>query len=345
MKKVGILTGGGDCPGLNPVIRAVTRKLSNNGYQVLGFLEGWRGILTGNYIELNWNNTDNILDQGGTILGSSRTNPYKDEAKDLPQLKKVWEDIGLEALIAVGGDDTLGVATKLYENEGLNVVGCPKTIDNDLNATDFTFGFDTSVNAALDCIDRLITTTRSHRRVAVVECMGRTAGWITAFVGIASGADVVLVPEKPFDIDEVCATLLKNRKRGKEFNLVVVSEGASFSNDEGAVTQDQSVDAFGHAKLGGIGKRLAKIIEEKTGFEVREQILGHIQRGGHPSAFDRVLGTRYGLKTAQLVLDGHFGQMSALQGNSITSVPLKEATGTLKLLSEDFMEVFEEFTK
>lgn len=336
MKTVGILTGGGDCPGLNQVIRGATRSLDGAGWTVLGMSCGWRGMLTGEHTVLTRESTDALIDQGGTILGSSRTNPYKDEAKDVPQLKEVWQRLGLDALIAIGGDDTLGVATKLYEKEKLNVVGCPKTIDNDLSATDFTFGFDTSANAAMECIDRLITTTRSHRRVCVVECMGRHAGWITAWAGMASGADVVLVPEKPFDLDEVCATLKRNRERGKLFNLVVVSEGANLKEGE-LVTQDGTVDAFGHVKLGGVGKSLADAIEERTGYEVRHQILGHIQRGGSPTAFDRVLGTRFGLEAARLVESGQWGQMVALQGNRILGVPLAQATGTLKVLTEDVL--------
>ncbi|MGE4157830.1 MAG: 6-phosphofructokinase [Planctomycetota bacterium] len=342
MKKVGILTGGGDCPGLNAVIRGVTRKLNSAGVDVIGLMEGWRGMLTGDSIPLDWSNTDDIVGEGGTILGSSRTNPYKNEVRDIPQLKKIWGELELDALVAIGGDDTLGVATKLYHKENLRVVGCPKTIDNDLSSTDYTFGFDTSINAAMECIDRLVTTTRSHRRVCVVECMGRHAGWITAYAGMASGADVVLVPEKPFDLDVVCEILKKNRDRGKLYNLVVVSEGATFSKND-FVTQDAQVDDFGHVKLGGVGKALAGMIAKRTGWEVREQVLGHLQRGGAPTAADRVLGTRFGLKAASLVLDGDFGKMVALRGSSIVAVPLKEATGTLKILTQDVLEDLDAF--
>ena len=334
--KIGILTGGGDCPGLNPVIRAVTRKAIHDGDLVVGIKHGWKGMLDKEFIDLDLRSVSGILHRGGTILGTSRTNPYKEDG-GAEAVKKNFKEMGLDALIAIGGEDTLGVATKLFK-EGLNTVGVPKTIDNDLSATDFTFGFDTAVNIVMDCIDRLHTTAESHNRIMVVEVMGRHAGWIAAYSGIAGGADYILVPELPIDVEEVCASLKKRHDLGKNFSIVVVAEGAAFK-DESLFTQEKKLDQFGHVRLGGIGHALGSIIEEKTGYETRVTVLGHIQRGGSPTAFDRVLGTRYGIKAYELVQSGKFGRMVSLKGNQIVDVPLEDATGELKTLDLKFYEM------
>ena len=333
--KIGILTGGGDCPGLNPVIRAVARTSIQNGDKVLGIKYGWKGLIDNDFEELTLQSVSGILPKGGTILGTSRTNPYKIE-NGPKTVKDNINKMGLDALIAVGGEDTLGVATKLYQ-EGVKVIGIPKTIDNDLNATDFTFGFDTAVNIVMDCIDRLHTTAESHNRIMVVEVMGRHAGWIATYAGIAGGADVILIPEKQIDINEVCNTINKRHQRGKNFSIVVVAEGATLQDQ--IVTQEQEVDAFGHVRLGGIGHVLGDLIEKKTGFETRVTVLGHIQRGGSPSAFDRVLGTRFGVKAVELVKASQWGKMVALKGNEIVAVDLSEATGTLKTVDEGLYNI------
>ena len=327
--KIGILTGGGDCPGLNSVIRAVVRKAMNNGDKVLGIRYGWKGLLEKDCLELVLFSVSGILPKGGTMLGTSRTNPYKREGGP-ERAKNNFKELGLDALIAIGGEDTLGVAHRLYE-EGLNVVGVPKTIDNDLSATDFTFGFDTAVNIVMECIDRLHTTAESHNRIMVVEVMGRHAGWIATYAGLAGGADVILIPELAIDLDEVCDSLRKRHQRGKNFSIVVVAEGAAFK-DVSLFTQEKKLDEFGHVKLGGIGHALAKLIEKRTGFETRVTVLGHIQRGGSPTAFDRILGTRYGVKAYDLVKEGKFGRMASLRGNEIIDVSLKEATTQLKTI-------------
>ena len=334
--KIGILTGGGDCPGLNPVIRAITRKAIHEGDEVIGIKYGWKGLLDKDNIELDLRAVSGILHRGGTILGTSRTNPYKKEG-GAELAKKNFKELGLDALITIGGEDTLGVATKLFD-EGLATVGVPKTIDNDLSATDFTFGFDTAINIVMECIDRLHTTAESHNRIMVVEVMGRHAGWIAAYAGIAGGADYILVPELAIDIEEVCASLKKRHKLGKNFSIVVVSEGAAFK-DENLFLQEKKLDQFGHVRLGGIGEALGKIIEEKTGFETRVTVLGHIQRGGSPTAFDRVLGTRYGIKAYELVKDGKFGRMASLRGSEIIDVPLTDATKELKTLDLKFYDM------
>jgi 6-phosphofructokinase 1 len=334
--KIGILTGGGDCPGLNSVIRAVVRKAINEKDEVMGIRYGWKGLLERDYFILNLDTVSGILPKGGTILGTSRTNPYKKE--NGPQIvKENFKELGLDALIAVGGEDTLGVANKLFK-EGLNIVGVPKTIDNDLEATDFTFGFDTAVNIVMECIDRLHTTAESHNRIMVVEVMGRHAGWIATYAGIAGGADYILIPEIPIDIDEVCDSIQKRHQRGKNFSIVVVAEGAFFK-DESLFVQEKKVDEFGHVRLGGIGHALGKIIEEKTGFETRVTVLGHIQRGGTPTAFDRVLGTRYGIKAYELVKEKKFGRMVSLRGNQVIEVPLEEATAQLKTVDLKLYEI------
>ena len=341
MARIGILTGGGDCPGLNAVIRAVVRKGVNRyGHAIVGYRDGWRGVLENRVTHLTPENTSGILHRGGTILGSSRTNPFKEE-QGVERVKESLSSERIDGLIAVGGEDTLGVADKLTA-EGINVVGVPKTIDNDLNATDFTFGFNTAVQICTDAIDRLHTTAESHNRVIVLEVMGRHAGWIATYAGIAGGADEILVPERPFNIDEVCEHIQHRHKRGATFSIVVVAEGAT--PEEGSETiQKADKDAFGHARLGGIGVMLEKEIEKRTGYETRVTILGHIQRGGTPTAFDRVLATRFGIAAIDAVSDGDYGKMVALQGTDIIRVPIGDAVGTLKTLDPTLYETAEVF--
>jgi len=338
--RVGILTGGGDCPGLNPVIRAVVRKAISEGYEVVGIKNGWKGILEKDTMPLDLNSVSGILPKGGTILGTSRTNPYKKE-NGVKKVKESFAALKLDVLVAVGGEDTLGVAAKLVK-DGLSVVGVPKTIDNDLLGTDFTFGFDTAVNIAMECIDRLHTTAESHHRIMVAEIMGRHAGWIATYAGIAGGADVILIPEIPIDINEVVATLKKRHGRGKTFSIVVVSEGAQFKEGD-MVTQEKCLDEFGHVRLGGIAQQLGELIEKKTGFETRVTILGHIQRGGSPTAFDRVLGTRFGVKAVELIKEKKFGRMVSLSGNKIVDVALEEALKGLKTVDLDLYKLSQVF--
>ncbi len=330
--RIGVLTGGGDCPGLNAVIRAVVRKgVRQHGFEFVGYRDGWRGPLEGVTMELGIEQCRGILPRGGTILGSSRTNPFKLD-NGVERIKENLASDGVDALVAIGGEDTLGVATKLADL-GVNVVGVPKTIDNDLSGTDFTFGFDTAVNIATEAIDRLHTTAESHHRVLVVEVMGRHAGWIALHSGIAGGANIVLIPEKPFDINEVCA-LIESRFESRYAPILVVSEGA-LPKDGGDMTLvSGDVDDFGHVRLGGIGDRFAQEIEKRTGKEARAVVLGHIQRGGTPTAFDRWLATRFGLQAIDAVADGDFGTMMALRGTDIVRVPLIEGTGQLKLVSD-----------
>jgi len=328
MVRIGILTGGGDCPGLNPVIRAVVRKALLAGYEIVGIKNGWKGLVQNDTMPLNIDTISGILPRGGTILGTSRTNPYKNEG-DLQKVKDNFKKLGLEALVAVGGEDTLGVASRLVKDGLSNIVGVPKTIDNDLSATDYTFGFDTALNVAMECIDRLHTTADSHHRVIVAEVMGRHAGWIALEAGIAGGADMILIPEIPINLNEVREVIKKRHQRGKIFSIVVVSEGAQLK-DKAMVTQEGKLDAFGHVRLGGIGEDLAAQIEKITGFETRVSVLGHIQRGGSPTAFDRVLGTRFGVRAVELIMDKKFGKMVALAGTKIIAVPLEEAVQALK---------------
>jgi 6-phosphofructokinase 1 len=335
------LTGGGDCPGLNAVIRAVVRKGVNRyGHAIVGYRDGWRGVLEGSVTQLSPDNTAGILHRGGTILGSSRTNPFKEERG----VERVRENLGaerIEALIAVGGEDTLGVANKLAA-EGINVVGVPKTIDNDLAATDFTFGFNTAVQICTDAIDRLHTTAESHNRVIVLEVMGRHAGWIATYAGIAGGADAILVPERPFDIDTVCEHIRHRHQKGRTFSIVVVAEGAT-PVDGGETEEQGKTDAFGHARLGGIGVTLENEIEARTGFETRVTILGHIQRGGTPTAFDRVLATRFGIAAIDAVEEKDYGKMVALQGTAIVRVSLSDGVDHLKTLDPELYETAEVF--
>ncbi|MCC3762098.1 6-phosphofructokinase [Glycomyces sp. TRM65418] len=324
--RIGVLTGGGDCPGLNAVIRAAVRKGTKEyGHEFVGFRYGWRGPIEGITQPLDWDTVENILDQGGTILHSSRTNPYKIEG-GVEAIKKNMAALGVDALIAIGGEDTLGVATKLTA-DGVNCVGVPKTIDNDLSGTDYTFGFDTAVNIATEAIDRLWTTADSHDRCIVVEIMGRHAGWMTLHAGMAGGANVVLIPEVAFDIEKV-ANFVKERKDAGKATIVAVSEGAHA--ETGMVLKDGEVDAFGHVKLGGVGDWVAKEIKERAEIETRAIILGHLQRGGTPTAFDRVLATRLGLEAAAAVNEGDFGKMMALQGTNVVRIPIHEGTDELK---------------
>ena len=343
MAKLGILTGGGDCPGLNPVIRAVVRKSLNEGYEIIGIKNGWMGLIENDTVKLNLDSVSGILPKGGTILGTSRTNPYKKEGA-LQKVKDNYRNLGLEALIAVGGEDTLGVASKLIKDNIItNIVGVPKTIDNDLSCTDYTFGFDTALNTAMECIDKLHTTAESHHRIIVVEVMGRHAGWIAIESGIAGGADIILIPEIPIDMDEVCNLIKKRHQRGKTFSIVVVAEGAQFK--EGTmVLQEQKLDEFGHVRLGGIGENVAKEIEKRTGYETRVSVLGHIQRGGTPTAFDRILGTRFGAKAVDLVINKKFARMVALSGFKIIDVPMEEAVAELKTVDREFYDITKIFS-
>jgi phosphofructokinase-like protein len=341
MSRIGILTGGGDCPGLNPVIRAVVRKAINIGHEIIGIKNGWKGLIENDTMPLSLEAVSGILPKGGTILGTSRTNPYKKEG-EVERLKDNYKKLGLDALIAVGGEDTLGVSNKLIKDGIPNIVGVPKTIDNDLSCTDYTFGFDTALNTATECIDRLHTTAESHHRIMVVEVMGRHAGWIAIESGIAGGADVILIPELPIDIEEVCAIIKKRHQRGKTFSIVVVAEGAQFKEGT-TVLQEKKLDEFGHVRLGGIGENLGKEIEKRTGYETRVSVLGHLQRGGTPTAFDRILGTRFGVKAVELVEKKKFGRMVALAGNKIVDVPIGDAVKELKTVDMELYEIAKVF--
>ena len=339
--RIGVLTGGGDCPGLNAVIRAVVRKGEGRyGHNLVGFRYGWRGVVECQTVDLTVGNTRGILHRGGTILGSSRTNPYKSD----DGVRRVLDTLDrerIDALIPIGGEDTLGVANKLRA-DGVNLVGVPKTIDNDLSATDFTFGFNTAVQIATDALDRLHTTAESHDRVMVVEVMGRHAGWIATYSGIAGGADIILVPEDPFDIGEVSERIEHRHRRGAGFSIVVVAEGAVPA--EGTMElQSGEVDEFGHVRLGGISNRIAEEIERRTGFETRVTILGHVLRGGTPTAYDRVLATRFGIEAIDAVHERDFGKMVALRGPDIVRVPLEEGVRELKTVDPKLYEVAEVF--
>jgi phosphofructokinase-like protein len=325
--RVGVLTGGGDCPGLNAVIRGVVRRgVQEYGYEFVGFRDGWKGPLEGLTMELGIEQVRGILPRGGTILGSSRTNLVKIEG-GIERTEENLEKLGIDALIAIGGEDTLGVATTLNEH-GFHVIGVPKTIDNDLSGTDYTFGFDTAVSIATEAIDRLHTTAESHHRILICEVMGRHAGWIALHSGMAGGANVILIPEVEFDLDEVVGWI-ESRFKASYAPIIVVAEGALPKGGQ-LVTKDQSLDSFGHVKLSGIGEWLAQQVEERTGHEARTTVLGHIQRGGTPTAFDRVLATRLGLNAITAVKDEAWGTMVALHGTDIVRVPLQEATGVLK---------------
>jgi len=336
VKRIGVLTGGGDCPGLNPVIRAITRRAILAGCEVLGIKNGWQGLIENAVVTLDLQSVSGILPKGGTILGTSRTNPYT-RPEDLRKLLANYKGLALDVLIAVGGEDTLGVAVKLM-NEGLKILGVPKTIDNDLSRTDYTFGFDTAVNIAMEAIDRLHTTAESHHRIMVIEVMGRHAGWIATCAGIAGGADVILIPEEPIDTEAVCEVIKKRHARGKDFSIIVVAEGAKF-RDGTLVAKEDKRDAFGHVRLGGIGHVLGGLVEERTGFETRVTVLGHIQRGGSPTAFDRILGTRFGVKAVELALAGEVGKMVSLQGNQVMAVPLDEEAVAMKTVDRELYTI------
>ena len=343
MARVGLLTGGGDCPGLNAVIRAAVRSgLARGEHSFLGFRHGWAGVLEDQAVELDIQSTVGILPRGGTILGTSRTNPFAEGEGGLEAIRATLERRGVDALIPIGGEDTLGVALVLHE-EGIPIVGVPKTIDNDLGGTDVTFGFQTAVQIVTDAIDRLHTTAESHNRVMVVEVMGRHAGWIATHAGIAGGADAILVPERPFDIEEVCAHLRRRHERGRSFSIVVVAEGATPREGTMQTLQGTATDAFGHPRLGGIGVTLEHEIEQRTGFQTRVTILGHVQRGGTPTAFDRVLATRFGVAAMYAVASGHFGKMVALQGARIAEVDLAQALSAPKLLDPELYATAELF--
>jgi len=333
--KVGILTGGGDCPGLNPAIRGVVFRGQDFGFECVGILEGWRGLVKGLYQPLTLADVEEIHYQGGTMLGSSRTNPFKKQ-EDLDAVLSNIKSAGFDAIIACGGEDTLGVAAGLYSKHGVPTVGVPKTMDNDLNLTDFTFGFDSAASVGMEALDRLRDTARSHRRVMVLEVMGRHAGWVALYVGFAGGADWITLPEEPLDLDAMCNHLKEVRARGKKYALVVASEGTDIPM-EGA---EKTVDAFGHVNLGNrnVGEFLAAEIEQRVGWETRSAVVGHVHRGGSPTLFDRVLGQRVGIKAAEMVRDKEFGKMAALQGAEIVAVDIVEATRTLKTVPQSLID-------
>lgn len=339
-KRVGVLTGGGDCPGLNPAIRGCVMRLLDFGIESVGLLEGWKGLIEGNTCSLGLKEVESIIDKGGTIIGTSRTNPYKKEGGIDKCLENI-KSLKLDAIVVMGGEDTLGVATKLYKEKKVSVVGVPKTMDNDLSVTDYTFGFDTSVTIACDAARRLIDTGTSHRRIMVLEVMGRHAGWVSLFTGIASGADWILLPEKEAELEKMYEHLKKVHPR-KKYALVIVSEGSKIP---GKKSGKEELDEFGHMilKKRGVGKQIADLIEEGTGIETRVAVIGHIQRGGSPTLFDRMLATRVGVRSAELVNEGKFGQMVALKGNEIIDASLEQATSKLKIVTPEwinFMEIF-----
>ncbi len=341
--RIGLLTGGGDCPGLNAVIRAATRRLTANGHDVVGVLRGWRGMIDGRTIALRGDDVSGLLPRGGTILKTSRTNPFREEGGVEITLRALE---GLDCLIAIGGEDTLGVANRLYAEHGSHVIGVPKTIDNDLAATDQTFGFDTAVSIATEAIDRLHTTAESHDRVMVVEVMGRHTGWIAVQSGIAGGADVILLPEFPLTVERCAEIVMGRHARGRDYSIVVVSEGWPLTHEEGAAalaTQTPELDAFGHVRLGGIGDRLATELGQITGFETRVTVLGHLQRGGSPTAYDRVLATRYGLLAADLAMARRYGLMTALRGTEVVAVPLADAVAEIKAVPRAYYALAEAF--
>jgi len=333
-KRIAILTGGGDCPGLNPAIRGVVLKAAKLGYECVGIQEGWKGMINADAKPLSVQDVREIVGKGGTILGTSRTNPYKKEG-GVQAVLNTFKKLDLHALVALGGEDTLGVAAKLYKEHKANVIGVPKTMDNDLNATDYTFGFDTSVTVAVDAAARLVDTGRSHRRVMVLEVMGRHAGWVSLYTAIASGADYYALPERPVDIAEMCAKV-KAAHAEKKVALVVASEAVDIPGEK----KDEKLDEFGHMILKdrGVGERLAKIIEEQTKLETRHAVIGHIQRGGAPTLFDRILGTRVGVKAADLVHEGKFGNMVALKGDAVVPVSLEAATAELKTVPKEWLK-------
>lgn len=341
--RIGVLTGGGDCPGLNPAIRGVVYRATEFGDEVVGILDGWKGLVKGDTEPLDRKAVEEIISRGGTILGTSRTNPYK-KPEDLEAAKRNFKGLNLDALVAIGGEDTLGVASKLHL-EGFKVVGVPKTMDNDLSETDFTFGFDTAVSVAVDALERLRDTAKSHRRIFVFEVMGRHAGWVALYTALAGGADAVLLPEEPVDLAKLAAQVKAAYAR-KRYAIVVVSEGTELP-DAAAGAGETTKDAFGHTILGkrAVGERVAAAIERELKMELRTAVVGHIQRGGSPTVFDRILGTRVGAKAVELIHEGKFGQMACLHGTSIEGAPLDKATGTLKLVTKDWLDLARMFCK
>jgi phosphofructokinase-like protein len=344
--RIGILTGGGDCPGLNAVIRAVVRRSTDRQHEMVAVREGWKGLTDALFASLGRREVSGILPRGGTILGTTRTNPYKVEG-GVEAVLRNFVDERLDALVAIGGEDTLGVAARLHREHDFPVVGVPKTIDNDLSGTDYTFGFDTAVTIATEAIDRLHTTAESHNRVMVVEVMGRHTGWIAVMSGIAGGADVILIPEQPITVEDACKELVKRHDNGKDFSIVVVSEGYELTYASGdrklVAGEARATDQFGHVVLGGVGDALAREIEERTGFETRVTVLGHVQRGGTPTPRDRVLATRFGLKAADLAHERRFGQMAALHGDAVDEISLEEATRQLKTVPPGWYDVARAF--
>jgi phosphofructokinase-like protein len=340
--RIGVLTGGGDCPGLNAAIRAIVRRAYTDGIQVLGFKNGWLGLVENDFIELDRTSVTGILPRGGTILGTSRFNPLKEEPS-IARLKENMHLHRLDGLIAVGGEGSLSAARDLWRDHQVPLVGIPKTIDNDINGTDFTFGFDTAVSIVTDAVDRLHSTAESHHRVMVVEVMGRHTGWIAAYGGIAGGADVILVPEHPFKISRVCEILANRKNEGRAFSIIVVAEDAHAHPDEAFLDTDQCDLIYRHNRLGGIGEALASEIERCTDIQTRVTKLGYVQRGGSPTAYDRILATRFGIKACEMASEQQWGQMAALRGNKIVSVPLSEAVGQLKYLDEEIYRLAEVF--
>ena len=341
MRTIGVLTGGGDCPGLNATIRAVVKRSSAHGWDVIGIRDGWKGLIESHVEPLTDYSVTGILPKGGTILGSSRTNPFK-RTEDVQKMMDNIKKFGIDGIIAIGGEDTLGVACRVWQR-GVHIVGIPKTIDNDLGGTDQTFGFDTAVTIATEAIDRLHSTAESHHRIMVIEVMGRHAGWIATMSGIAGGADEILIPEKPFDMELVCKGLKKRYDRGKSFSIVVVAEGAKPKKSGSLTIQSDKVDAFGHVRLGGIGYTVAQEIEKRLGVETRVTVLGHIQRGGSPTAYDRVLATRFGYSAVELMNQEDYGKMVALQGNDIIAINIEDAVSKLRTVDMQLYEVAKSF--
>jgi phosphofructokinase-like protein len=339
--KIGVLTGGGDCAGLNATIRGLVARAEEYGFEVIGIERGWKGLIEPKAAKITYDTVAELVAVGGTFILTSRTNPFKIEGGPEKVVKSI-KTLGLDCLVAIGGNDTLGVADRLSKM-GVKVVGVPKTMDNDLSSTDFTFGFDSAVNVAVESIDRVKTTGMSHERVIVVEVMGRDAGWVAAYAGIASGAHVVLIPEKPYDIAEVCKTITTRWKKGKRFSLVLVAEGAKEKGAQEKSTKGGALDAFGNPILGGVGERVAKEIEKRTGLETREVVLGHIIRGGAPSAYDRVLATRFGYAAADMVKNGDFGMMVALKGNKVVPVKIGGALAQ-KLVDTNLYSIANSFS-
>jgi 6-phosphofructokinase 1 len=342
--KIGVLTSGGDCPGLNAVIRAIARKADQFGFETIGIMNGWKGIFDESYKQLNLSNVAGIINRGGTILGTSRFSPFEQKDGKDTLLHKISRE-GFDAIISIGGEGSMHISQLAFE-AGINVIGVPKTIDNDISGTDYTFGFDTAVGIATEAIDRLHTTAESHHRIMLLEVMGRHAGWIALYSGIAGGADVIVIPEKKTKIDEIVSVLKSRYKRGKLFSIVVVAEGAKFLEEElKPQSGKKRLDDFGRERLGGISYYLAEEIEKRTGFETRATILGYIQRGGMPSAFDRVLGTRFGIYSVEMIKEGKYGRMAAIQSNEITDIPIKEAIGKLKTVTPELYKVAQVFFK